>query len=60
MQTIPTTLTPEEAEQVTELLILARKCLRDAASPSRIYFPNYASAAVKISEALVRFGVEPE
>lgn len=58
MQTIPTTLTPEQAEQVTELLKLARKYLSDAASPSRIYLPNYAGAAVNISEVLLQLGVD--
>ena len=56
---IPTTLTPEQAEELTELLRQARKQLRDAAG-SRIYLPNYAPTSARIAEALRKLGVDPE
>uniref|UniRef100_A0A6H1ZHB5 Uncharacterized protein n=1 Tax=viral metagenome TaxID=1070528 RepID=A0A6H1ZHB5_9ZZZZ len=56
--TIPTTLSPEQAEELTELLINASKQLRDAAG-SRIYSPNYASTSARIADALRSLGVDP-
>ncbi|MFN4266382.1 MAG: hypothetical protein ACK4F8_11630 [Aquabacterium sp.] len=56
---IPTTLTPEQAEQLTELLRQARKQLRDAAG-SRIYLPNYAPTSSRIGDALRDLGVDPD
>lgn len=55
---IPTTLTPKQAEELTKLLLDARKQLRDAAG-SRIYLPNYASTSARIAEALQALGVDP-
>lgn len=56
---IPTTLTPKQAEELTELLCLARKQLRDAAG-ARVYSPNYASTAGRIADALSALGVDPD
>ena len=56
---IPTTLTPEQAEELTELLLHARNQLRDAAG-SRIYLPNYASTSARIAEALRGLGIDPK
>ncbi len=55
---IPTTLSPEQAEELTELLLNARTQLRDAAG-SRIYLPNYASTSARIADALRSLGVDP-
>lgn len=55
---IPTTLSPEQAEELTELLLNASKQLRDAAG-ARIYLPNYASTSARISDALRALGVDP-
>lgn len=57
MNSIPTSLTLEQAEQLTELLQEARKFLSDAGSPHQMYKPSYASAAARIEEALNEFGV---
>ena len=57
--TIPTTLTPQQAEEITELLLQARKQLRDAVG-SRIYLPNYASTSSRIAEALRELGVDAD
>lgn len=54
---IPTNLTPEQAERLTELLLNARNQLRDAAGP-RIYTPNYATTSANIAEALRELGVD--
>lgn len=56
---IPTTLTPKQAEQLTDLLRQARKQLRDAAG-SRIYLPNYASTSSLIADTLRKLGVDPD
>lgn len=56
---IPTTLTPQQAAKLTELLRQARKQLRDAAG-SRIYLPNYAPTSGRIADALRELGVEPD
>lgn len=53
MSTIPTNLSTEQAEEITEVLLLAKRYLADAASPSPIYSPSYASTAQKI-ESLLR------
>lgn len=55
---IPQTLTNDQAEELTQLLLLARKHLNDAASPFKIYAPNYASTACRIKELLVALGIE--
>lgn len=55
---IPQSLTSEQAESLTQVLLLARKHLRDAASPSKIYAPSYASTSMKIKEVLEALGVE--
>lgn len=55
---IPQTLTIEQAEELTKVLLLARKHLRDAASPSRIYASSYATSAMKINEVLDSLGVD--
>ncbi|KAF1003870.1 MAG: hypothetical protein GAK28_04333 [Luteibacter sp.] len=56
--TIPTTLTPHQAEELTKLLLEARKQLRDATG-SRIYLPNYATTSSRIAELLREFGIDP-
>lgn len=56
---IPTTLTPQQAEELTELLRQARKQLRDAAR-SRTDLPNYAATSGRIAEALRALGVDPD
>jgi hypothetical protein len=56
---IPTTLTPKQAEELTELLREARKQLRDAAG-SRTHLPNYASTSGRIADALRNLGVDPD
>lgn len=56
---IPTTLTPQQAVELTELLRQARKQLRDA-SGSRIYLSNYASTSGRIADALRELGVDPD
>lgn len=56
----PTTLTADQARQLTELLRQARKQLRDAAG-SRMYSPNnYASTSQGIADALRGLGVDPD
>lgn len=57
MNSIPTSLTLEQAQKLTELLQEARKLLSDAGSPFQMYKPNYASAAARIDDALGEFGV---
>lgn len=56
--TIPQSLTRDQAEELTEVLLLARNHLSDAASPFRIYAPSYATSATKIQEVLESLGVE--
>lgn len=56
--TIPQSLTRDQAEELTEVLLLARKHLSDAASPFRNYAPIYAISATKIQEVLESLGVE--
>lgn len=56
---IPTQLTPDQAETLTELLREAQKQLRDAVG-SQIYLPNYASTSARIGEALRGLGVESD
>lgn len=56
---IPTTLTPERAAQLTALLLEAKMQLRDAAG-SRINSLNYASTYVRIGEVLRELGVESD
>lgn len=56
---IPTTLTQQQADKLTELLREARKQLSDAAG-SRIYQPSYAPTSGRIAEALRELGVDPD
>lgn len=56
---IPTTLTPEQAQELTELLVLARTQLRDAIGDC-LYWPNYALTVVRINDALRAFDIELE
>lgn len=58
MHTIPTNLSVDQAEQITELLLEAKKYLADAASPLQVYGPNYVGAVQKIGELLTELGVE--
>ena len=57
MNSIPTTLTAEDAEEITKLLQDARKYLRDAMG-MKIYQPNYTSASTRIAEVLQRFEID--
>lgn len=57
MNSIPTTLTAEDAEAITKLLQDARKYLRDAMG-MKIYQPSYASASTRIAELLQRFEID--
>lgn len=59
MDTLPTTLTTEQAIELAEILKLARKYLRDAGG-SRIYPPNYGSASSRIADALRTFNIDPD
>lgn len=56
---IPTTLTPQQAQELTDLLMKARQYLHDAAGPSRVYSANYGSASGDIADALRKLGVDP-
>ncbi|WP_172751430.1 hypothetical protein [Diaphorobacter sp. LR2014-1] len=55
--TVPTTLTEEQAEAITELLIQARIQLRDAAG-ARHYEPNYGTTSRRIADVLEELGVD--
>ena len=57
MSSLPTTLSAEDAEEITKLLQEARKYLRDAMG-MRIYLPNYGGASSRITELLQRFHVD--
>jgi hypothetical protein len=56
---IPTTLTLQQAEELTELLRQARKQLRDAAG-SLVYLPSYAPTSGRMADALRELGVDPD
>lgn len=60
MNSIPTVLTLEQAQELTELLQEARKLLSDAGSPFQMYKPNYARAAERIDEVLGELGVSKD
>lgn len=51
-------LTTAQVETITNLLLEARKQLRDAAA-SRIYAASYASTSGRIADALRDMGVDP-
>lgn len=57
MNSLPTTLSPEDAEEITKPLLEARKYLRDAMG-MKIYLPNYGGASSRIAELLQRFQVD--
>lgn len=57
MNSIPTTLSAEDAEEITKLLQDARKYLRDAMG-MKIYQPNYGGASARIAELLQRFQID--
>ncbi len=57
MNSIPTTLNAEDAEEITKLLQEARKYLRDAMG-MKIYQPNYGGASSRIAELLQRFEID--
>lgn len=56
---IPTTLTLEQAEELTSLLRQAQVQLSDAAG-YRDLVPHYVPTSVRIAEALRDLGVEPD
>lgn len=57
MNSLPTTLNAEDAEEITKLLQEARKYLRDAVG-MKIYLPNYGGASSRIAELLQKFGID--
>lgn len=57
MTSLPTTLSADDAEEITKLLQEARKYLRDAMG-MKIYLPNYGGASSRIAELLQRFHVD--
>ena len=57
MNSLPTTLSAEDAEEITKLLQDARKYLRDAMG-MKIYQPNYGGASARIAELLLRFQID--
>lgn len=57
MNSLPTTLNAEDAEEITKLLQEARKYLRDAMG-MKIYQPNYGGASSRIAELLQRFQID--
>ncbi len=57
MNSLPTTLSAEDAEEITKLLQEARKYLRDAMG-TKIYLPNYGGASSRIAGLLKRFHVD--
>lgn len=57
MTSLPTTLSAEDAEEITKLLQDARKYLRDAMGMKN-YLPNYGSASSRIAELLQRFQID--
>ena len=59
MNTIPTQLTAEQAKELTDRLLEARKFLRDAAGP-RMYLPNYIAASNRLLDTLTRLGVDAQ
>lgn len=59
MNCISTTLTPEEAQEATTLLLEARILLRDALEEGHRK-PNYAGACERIATFLSGFSVEPD
>lgn len=60
MTSLPQTLTPDEADYLTDLLKRSRRYLSDAASPNRIHEPNYASLAAEIGDVFDQLGIESE
>lgn len=56
---IPTTLTPEQAEQLTELLHLARNQLQEVAGRLSESGP-YGSTCRRIADVLRDLGVDPD
>lgn len=57
MNSLPTTLSAEDAEEIAKLLLEARKYLRDAMG-MKIYQPDYAGASSRIAELLRRFEID--
>lgn len=57
MDTIPTTLSAEDAAEITTLLLQARRQLADA-SAMRDDEPNYGGTRAAITDLLSRLGVE--
>ncbi|MCE2660451.1 MAG: hypothetical protein LW854_19775 [Rubrivivax sp.] len=58
MNSIPTKLTDEDAQEITDLLREARKFLRDAVG-GQMHQANYSSTVTRIALVLQRFEIEP-